>query len=373
MWLCELRLWLSVVIESADDDIRGVLPLPNLDRNIRVGDSLGRSSRCDARPTSAAPPRCARLATRYAKASGAKKATLAPPSRESSSVKRALDVVDADLAIAQRHGGAISLSRAAAAICLASAIEPRAEERRAARGYDATRRAFARRDDESPAAVRCHSRSSVHFADVAARGGFDIMIGNPAVGAPASHRREQRARFRRDFDVARHAGMGARCRARRRWTPVRRADRRRRAVRRALDPSCSLQAESSRSLLARQTLALARRRRRAAVIVRRTLRRARRRSFRCAGDVRRGRLSVARRAPRRRQLAHGDDDVDVVVHRGSGGGCRWRDRERRAAVRRHAAGAPWLLLPPDARRAFDALRDVGHPLAEARSAVRGSA
>src|SRR5437764_9357921 len=40
VWLCELRLWLSVVIESDESDPASVLPLPNLDRNIRVGDAL---------------------------------------------------------------------------------------------------------------------------------------------------------------------------------------------------------------------------------------------------------------------------------------------------------------------------------------------
>ncbi|HMI45199.1 MAG TPA: DNA methyltransferase, partial [Gemmatimonadaceae bacterium] len=40
VWLCELRLWLSIVIESADSDPMRVVPLPNLDRHIRVGDSL---------------------------------------------------------------------------------------------------------------------------------------------------------------------------------------------------------------------------------------------------------------------------------------------------------------------------------------------
>src|SRR4029079_1813019 len=36
VWLCELRLWLSIVIESADGDPMRVVPLPNLDRHIRV-------------------------------------------------------------------------------------------------------------------------------------------------------------------------------------------------------------------------------------------------------------------------------------------------------------------------------------------------
>src|SRR6185436_2145326 len=39
-WLCELRLWLSVVIDDVETDPMRIPALPNLDRNIRVGDSL---------------------------------------------------------------------------------------------------------------------------------------------------------------------------------------------------------------------------------------------------------------------------------------------------------------------------------------------
>src|SRR5690606_7114543 len=44
VWLCELRLWLAVVIESHDPDIERIAPLPNLDHHIRVGDSLAGGS-----------------------------------------------------------------------------------------------------------------------------------------------------------------------------------------------------------------------------------------------------------------------------------------------------------------------------------------
>ena len=44
VWLCELRLWLCMAIENPERDPMRVSPLPNLDRNIRVGDSLDRKS-----------------------------------------------------------------------------------------------------------------------------------------------------------------------------------------------------------------------------------------------------------------------------------------------------------------------------------------
>ena len=39
-WLCELRLWLAMAIEDPEANPLKVTPLPNLDRNIRTGDSL---------------------------------------------------------------------------------------------------------------------------------------------------------------------------------------------------------------------------------------------------------------------------------------------------------------------------------------------
>jgi len=47
VWLCELRLWLSIVIESEEPDPMRIAPLPNLDRHIRIGDSLAGGARRD--------------------------------------------------------------------------------------------------------------------------------------------------------------------------------------------------------------------------------------------------------------------------------------------------------------------------------------
>ena len=67
VWLCELRLWLSVVIETAESDPSHISPLPNLDHNVRVGSTRSpealplRSppagkSRCGRRHESRRPP-----------------------------------------------------------------------------------------------------------------------------------------------------------------------------------------------------------------------------------------------------------------------------------------------------------------------------
>src|SRR5436305_7994163 len=76
VWLCELRLWLAIVIESADGDPMRVVPLPNLDRHIRVGDSLSGGGFVETSPT----PRgktVGVLRSRYMRASGPRKRTLA--------------------------------------------------------------------------------------------------------------------------------------------------------------------------------------------------------------------------------------------------------------------------------------------------------
>ena len=77
VWLCELRLWLSVVIESDERDPAAVMPLPNLDRNIRAGDSLSGRAFGDDDVRFRGGAALWRLRQRYAKASGARKDALA--------------------------------------------------------------------------------------------------------------------------------------------------------------------------------------------------------------------------------------------------------------------------------------------------------
>lgn len=176
VWLCELRLWLSTAILDPEPDPMKVVPLPNLDRNIRVGDSLAGGSFHDAtgipRPT-----RIATVRTRYARAVGRRKVAFA----------RILDGLERESAIEvlERH--------------IARVSDERREMLRALRAPDL----FGERRHPSPATRlrldelrhltrRAHSsRRSLlrggalpfsfetQFADVGAAGGFDIVIGNP--------------------------------------------------------------------------------------------------------------------------------------------------------------------------------------------------
>ncbi|HVX38301.1 MAG TPA: N-6 DNA methylase, partial [Gemmatimonadaceae bacterium] len=176
VWLCQLRLWLSIVIESDVEDPAAVLPLPNLDRNIRVGDALaGRDfGALGAEPKSAA---IRRLRERYARASGARKETLARQ-LDRTERQRAVRQIDLELAraadrrrdlLAARRGRDLFGDRYRPSLDERAAT---AELRTRSRDLRATRRR-----------VECGGALpfsfDVHFADVAARGGFDVVIGNP--------------------------------------------------------------------------------------------------------------------------------------------------------------------------------------------------
>src|SRR6185503_7061616 len=75
VWLCELRLWLSLVLDHAPADTASIPPLPNLDHNIRCGDTLlGGDFSLVARQSSNG--HAGRLRTRYARATGARKRSI---------------------------------------------------------------------------------------------------------------------------------------------------------------------------------------------------------------------------------------------------------------------------------------------------------
>lgn len=188
VWLCELRLWLCLAVECEATDPFAVPPLPNLDRNVRVGDSLSGSAFAPV-GSARVPTNLAVLRGRYARAQGPRKRTLG----------RALDVAE---------------RRAAVAVCderLHILGAQRRELLVAARSLDlfGGRRAGARETAELHR-LRVASRNAradrrrllsgaalpfsfpVHFADVAQAGGFDVVLGNPPWVRP--HRQSPAAR-----------------------------------------------------------------------------------------------------------------------------------------------------------------------------------
>ena len=195
VWLCELRLWLSVVIESDETNGMRVPPLPNLDRHIRVGDSLSGDAFEELR--GAGGSAIARMRQRYARATGVRKRTL----------ERALERTERGFALA--HVGEQILRCAARRRDLLAAmrghdlfgerVRPTAQElarlareRMRARELAARRRAL-RSGGALPFAW------ATHFPDIAQRGGFDLLIGNPPWvrlhRIPADTRAALRARF----------------------------------------------------------------------------------------------------------------------------------------------------------------------------------
>jgi hypothetical protein len=175
VWLCQLRLWLSVVIESAARDPAQVTPLPNLDRNIRVGDALAVDD--VARHEGIGGASIARLRSRYARAVGVRKRTL---SRALDRAERtaaialldrriaAIDATRRDILVAAR-GRDLFGDRASVAGTTRTALAELRAQRRSCR---ARRRALSR-------GAALPVSFATHFADVASEGGFDVVTGNP--------------------------------------------------------------------------------------------------------------------------------------------------------------------------------------------------
>ncbi len=207
VWLCELRLWLSVVIDSGETDPLKVTPLPNLDRHIRVGDALAGDAFGDTVRITA-PAALARVRTRYAQATGARKQTLA----------RALDREERRLAIAvaERAGATASARRRDLLCALRSrdlfAKRPpiSAQQRRDLELLRAAAGAARNRIVALRAGAPLAFSFPVHFADAGAAGGFDLTVGNPPWvrlhNIPGAQRESLRTRYRSFRDAAWVAG-----------------------------------------------------------------------------------------------------------------------------------------------------------------------
>jgi hypothetical protein len=176
VWLCELRLWLSVVIESDETDPQRVSPLPNLDRNIRVGDALAGSGFADAPPIIGSAE-LAQLRARYIRATGARKRSLARTldrKERTRVLAQALRAIDAT-AHARKELLAAQRGRDLFGRRVETTTETRREIKRLRDRLRALRSEH-RRIAEAGALPFSFSGS---FADVQARGGFDIVLGNP--------------------------------------------------------------------------------------------------------------------------------------------------------------------------------------------------
>ncbi len=176
--LCELRLWLAVAA-SEPAEPAAVEPLPNLDRNILQGNTLlgpldwiG-ARRLDIYRAGAARLReRAALIGRFREARGRQRETLARALRDSDRAL-ALDVLDRSLA-ADRDA-LEDLTRRQPSLFGGAARRVRTDAR------DLTQR-IARAEEERRRIAEGeigYFAAEVHFAEAAAAGGFDLVVGNP--------------------------------------------------------------------------------------------------------------------------------------------------------------------------------------------------
>ena len=202
VWLCELRLWLSIVIESDETDPMRIAPLPNLDRHIRVGDSLAGGA-FDVRDAPGSGRKIVSLRARYTKAVGARKRTLG----------RALDRLERTAAIEVLERERVRLSADRRELLIAVRARDLFGDRHSpspdARSHLLSLRSRLRENARRTKALRSGAALpfsfAAHFSDVAVTGGFNVIVGNPPWVrvhhiAPAT-----RERLQRDFSVYRNA------------------------------------------------------------------------------------------------------------------------------------------------------------------------
>ena len=363
VWLCELRLWLSVVIECDVADPLAVPPLPNLDRNVRVGDSLSGDGFVET-SLKLRGDRLRRLRDRYSRSSGARKDALA----------RQLDREERRLALAAIAGeiDCVTALRRDLVVVLrgrdlfGARREATSEER--GRAAELRSRLAALRADRRRLIGRGALPFSfgIHFADVAERGGVDVVVGNPPWvrlhGIPSSDRDSLRQRYR-VFRAAAweggaeraHAGAGFAAQVDLAALFVERSLRLLRpgGVLSLLVPVKlwqSLSAGGVRRLLSEES------------------RLVHLEDFSEAPSafdaaVYPSLLVAERWSASKTGVA--SDEITAGAHRRGCGALTWR-LARRALPLDDSPGSPWLVIPPDVRAVFDRLRGAGRPLSETR-------
>jgi len=362
VWLCELRLWLSMAIENPERNPTRVAPLPNLDRNIRIGDSLAGGSFA-ASNGAPQPARITSLRARYSRTVGRRKKVLA----------RMLDQLERDCAIGALDRSVIRLTNERRELLGAvrspdlfgerrrvapSITRQLSELRESCRSAQSARRALLR-GGALPFAF------DTQFADVGAGGGFDIVIGNPPW--VRLHNVGQRAKdlFARDFIVFRESAWQAGAQAA--------------AAGRGFAAQVDLSA-----LFVERSVALAREGGTVALLVPAKLWRSL-----SGGGVRTHLLQkteivelhdmtesrqlfdaavypsviVARRKPSARASNGAPSSQGIaVVHRRSSA-MHWPLDAMRLSFDT-SPGSPWLMMPPAVREAFDRVYRAGVPLAD---------
>jgi len=359
VWLCQLRLWLSVVIESDVDDPAAVAPLPNLDRNIRAGDALAGRAFGDAEIRVRGASAIRRLRERYANASGTRKETLSRQ-LERAERERALSAIDSEIMLTGARRRDLVIAQRGRDL-FGERYHPARDERIMAatlKQRSASLRAMRRR---IAAGGALPFSFPVYFADVAARGGFDLIVGNPPWVRLHRIAIADRVAFRRDYEVARLAG----------WAPGASPAGAGAGFAGQVDVAALFVERSVRLLAPGGALALL-----LPVKLWRSLAGGGVRRF-IDSETRLRRLEDLSEAPAAFDaavypsllVAQRDNDscvpacIEVAVHHRGHDAFGWRATRETLAFDA-SPGSPWILLPPHARQAFDRLRAAGVPLAQ---------
>jgi len=205
VWLCQLRLWLAIVIDGADSDPMRITPLPNLDRQIRVGDSLSGGSFA-ADPAMGRGRKLAHLRARYIRAVGPRKKNL---SRQLDREERAEAIADLERVRRKLHAERREILLAARTKDLfgaRSASEGATVDR--LRALRAGERAAAERQRRLEAGAALPFAFNVHFADVESAGGFDVVVGNPPWVRIHNISASMRRSLHRSFTTLRNCAWG---------------------------------------------------------------------------------------------------------------------------------------------------------------------
>jgi hypothetical protein len=355
VWLCELRLWLSVVIESDDDAVR-VPPLPNLDRNIRVGDALAGPAFDGNRILESTTVRVAALRARYVRATGARKLSTAKL-LDRAERRRALEQTDrliASATYARRELVSVNRVKDLFGERRPPTLQARRELKRL-RDVLGRQRLERRRIADGGALPFLFG---AFFGEAQAAGGFDVVLGNPPWVRLHRIPKELRARLRDTFEVFQRAH----------WQSGARSARAAPGFASQIDLSALFVERSLKLLRAGGTLSL---------LLPAKLWRS------LAGGGVRELLATRSRVRRLEDVAESQHAFDAVVYPSLLVAKAEPARGRPVTVAVHnrvgqrawaatpdqlaydaTPGAPWIVLPPDARRAFERIRSAGRPLAD---------
>lgn len=200
VWLCELRLWLSVVIECPATEPDRIPPLPNLDHHIRVGDSLAGGGFRFASPGARA---LSRLRERYARSSGPRKLRIAETLDREERLRAVGELTRRREALQQERRTLLTVMRGRD--LFGDRRRPQRAERLRLDALREQARALSSESNRLRLGAALPFRFAAMFADVAALGGFSLVIGNPPWVRPHALAASDREWLRQEFRVMRAA------------------------------------------------------------------------------------------------------------------------------------------------------------------------